>query len=142
MQWDASFQAGFTSGDPWLPVASSYGEINVAREAADPGSLLSLYKRLIALRRASSALVRGDWSLQARSSDCLLYERLARSADGRTERMLIVVNFSSRQVELNLPANVRQGEWLLSTHPVAHVGPISDQIRLAPDEGRLARLAD
>ena len=143
MQWDASFQAGFTTGEPWLPVAPSYGELNVAREAADPCSLLCLYKRLIAVRRASSALARGGCSLvRAASSDCLLYERLARSQDGATERMLIVVNFSSRAVQLTLPESVRQGQWLLSTDAGAHVGPISHEIRLAPNEGRLARLRD
>jgi alpha-glucosidase len=142
MQWDASFQAGFTTGEPWLPLASSYRDLNVADETTDPRSLLCLYKRLIAHRRASSALLCGDCLVQASSSDCLLYERLARLADGTTERMLVVVNFSSRQVELILPASARHGEWILSTDPAAVVGPISRHIRLAPSEGRLGRLRD
>ena len=145
MQWDASFEAGFTTGEPWLPVAPSYGEVNVAREAADPGSLLCLYKRLIAVRRSSSALAHGSCALiqPSRSdSDCLLYERLAHSTHGATERMLIVVNFSSREVHLTLPGSVGQGQWLLSTNTGADVGAISRQMRLAPNEGRVARLRD
>src|ERR1700749_4853968 len=30
MQWDASPQAGFTKGIPWLPIAADANEINVA----------------------------------------------------------------------------------------------------------------
>ena len=141
MQWDSSVRAGFTTGEPWLPVGPSSGQLNVAREAADPCSLLNLYKRLIALRRASSALTVGGCSLiEAGSSECLLYERLAHSADGAIERMLVIVNFSPREVELALPEGARHGRWLLSTDAAADAGPVSPLVRLAPNEGRLARL--
>ena len=143
MQWDSSVRAGFTTGEPWLPVGPSSGKLNVAREAADPCSLLNLYKRLIALRRASSALTVGGCSLiEAGSSECLLYERLAHSADGAIERMLVIVNFSPREVELALPGRARHGRWLLSTDAAADAGPVSPLVRLAPNEGRLARLRD
>ena len=143
MQWDSSVRAGFTTGEPWLPVDPSSGKLNVAREAADPCSLLNLYKRLIALRRASSALTVGGCSLiEAGSSECLLYERLAQSADGAIERMLVIVNFSPREVELALPERARHGRWLLSTDAAADAGPVSPLVRLAPNEGRLARLRD
>ena len=118
--------------------------MNVAQEALDPHSLWSLYQRLIALRRLSPALARGDVSLiPTDSADCLLYERTARSADGRKERLLIMVNFSSRQVELTLPQRVRPDRLLLSTHhEPADVGTVSRQVHLRPDEGRLVRLED
>ena len=50
MQWDASAHGGFTTGEPWLPLVDP-AERNVADAARDPGSLLNLYRRLIALRR-------------------------------------------------------------------------------------------
>jgi alpha-glucosidase len=50
MQWDASTGAGFTSGDPWLPLLDPK-ERNVADQRGRPGSLLELYRELIALRR-------------------------------------------------------------------------------------------
>ena len=49
MQWDASRAAGFTSGSPWLPLLDP-GERNVADQRGRPGSLLELYRELIALR--------------------------------------------------------------------------------------------
>jgi alpha-glucosidase len=50
MQWDAGAQGGFTTGMPWLaPVDPA--DRNVADQRADPASLHSLHRRLIALRR-------------------------------------------------------------------------------------------
>src|SRR5256885_13644973 len=43
MQWDASGNAGFTRGDPWLPLSSDHAIVNVQRQRGDPHSMLSLY---------------------------------------------------------------------------------------------------
>ena len=51
VQWSDSANAGFTSGNPWLPLNPNYKEINVASQENDPDSLLSFYKELIALRK-------------------------------------------------------------------------------------------
>ena len=75
MQWDASPAAGFSDGLPWLPVATDYPQINVAVERQDPSSILSLYRRLIALRRASPALTHGAYRAVAVDEDVLCYER-------------------------------------------------------------------
>jgi alpha-glucosidase len=50
MQWDASATGGFTSGEPWLPLVDPQ-ERNVEAQRGDPGSLLDLYRRLLALRK-------------------------------------------------------------------------------------------
>jgi glycosidase len=50
MQWDASAKAGFTTGEPWLPLVDPQ-ERNVESQRGDTGSLLELYRRLVALRR-------------------------------------------------------------------------------------------
>jgi alpha-glucosidase len=49
MQWDASPSGGFSAGTPWLPMVDP-AERNVADQCEDPGSLLSLYRHLIAAR--------------------------------------------------------------------------------------------
>jgi alpha-glucosidase len=50
MQWDASPQGGFTTGEPWLPLVDPAAR-NVAEQRDDPASMLSLVRELIALRR-------------------------------------------------------------------------------------------
>jgi alpha-glucosidase len=64
MQWDAA--GSFTTGEPWLPFADDHAAVNVAAQREDPDSLLSLYRRLLALRRAEPDLRTGAYrTLQA-----------------------------------------------------------------------------
>ena len=49
-QWDASPNAGFSEGTPWLPVNPNYTEINLAAQREDPDSVWNFYRKLIALR--------------------------------------------------------------------------------------------
>jgi alpha-glucosidase len=50
MQWDASPNGGFTTGEPWLPAVDPV-ERNVEAQRTDPDSLLNFYRWLIARRR-------------------------------------------------------------------------------------------
>jgi alpha-glucosidase len=51
MQWDGTRNGGFTTGEPWLPLVDP-ADRNVADQRTDPESLLSLYRDLLAWRRA------------------------------------------------------------------------------------------
>ena len=100
MQWDAGARAGFCpeAATPWLPLASDAPQFNVAVQRDDPASLLTLYRRLLALRRRSPALHSGDYRLLAVQGGVLAY---ARSAG--TERMVIAVNLAPEPQEVVLP---------------------------------------
>jgi len=50
MQWDASPNGGFTTGEPWLPAVDPV-ERNVEAQRTDPDSLLNFYRWLIERRR-------------------------------------------------------------------------------------------
>ena len=54
MQWTASDHAGFTTGVPWLPVASDYQTSCVDAQARNASSLLTLYRELIGSDGAQS----------------------------------------------------------------------------------------
>ena len=91
MQWDASANAGFTAGTPWIDVNPNYWQINVHRAQADPDSILHFYRRLLALRQSSDALRSGTFRLLLPEHPQLLaYER----ACGE-ERIRVCCNFSS-----------------------------------------------
>ena len=49
MQWDASENAGFSTGTPWLKAGKSYKDINVENEIDGP--IFTFYKELIRLRK-------------------------------------------------------------------------------------------
>src|SRR5690606_20682578 len=59
MQWNGSRHAGFSTVRPWLPLAPDYAVRNVAAAHADPTSILTLHRRLIALRRSRPSLAVG-----------------------------------------------------------------------------------
>src|ERR1700761_4056378 len=59
MQWDSSQCAGFTQAKPWLRLAADYTAVNVAALSTQAGSMLSLYRALILLRNANTALNSG-----------------------------------------------------------------------------------
>ena len=76
MQWDASANAGFTTGMPWLPVHADYAEINVETESADPDSVLNWYRRLSELRRSRDEMLAGSYEeLVPESEQIYAYRR-------------------------------------------------------------------
>jgi len=98
MQWDGTKKAGFTTGDPWLPIGDT-ARANVAGQRNDPASLFSLYRRMIWLRKSSPALRRGSYRTVPVPRGVFAY---AREADG--ERVLVALNFtkSARIVSLGI----------------------------------------
>ncbi len=142
MQWDETGQAGFTSGTPWLPVSPDYGSVNWVRESQDPHSLLSLYRRLIHLRKASPALTVGRYQeIEGGPPDCVIYLREGSTPDGQSECMLIAVNFSGETQRFGLSTVKRTGVIFLSTDPASsdsRFDPLA--VRLGPEEGILVRL--
>ncbi|MDQ3145210.1 MAG: alpha-amylase family glycosyl hydrolase [Pseudomonadota bacterium] len=92
MPWDGSGNAGFSIAEPWLPLNQDWETRNVAAQEADQGSMLSLYRRLLRLRRAEPALAIGSFSLIEAGDDVLAYER----AYGG-ERLLVALNLGDEQ---------------------------------------------
>jgi alpha-glucosidase len=133
MQWDASPNAGFTSGTPWLPLADDYHSINVAAEQSDPRSMLALYQRLIALRRATPALEIGSYASVPADSDLLAYIRAAGST-----RLLIALNLGSQERALVLSEG--GGNVILSTHLDREGDPMDGILALRGDEGVIIEL--
>jgi alpha-amylase len=94
MQWDASANAGFTTGEPWQAVGLGYQGVNVTGEGADPNSLLSSYRQLIQLRQSNAALRAGDTFLvDSDQSAVVSYLR----ASGE-ENVLVLANLSDQPV--------------------------------------------
>ncbi len=128
MPWDRQPNAGFTSGEPWLPLNADWPLRNVAAAGGDPDSMLGLYRRLLALRRARDVLAAGDFALVDAEGDVLAYER--RRDD---ERMLIVLNLGNTPRIFERPAWATAHVVLLSTlrgdEPMGQV--------LRPNEGAI-----
>jgi alpha-glucosidase len=129
MPWDGRENAGFTTASPWLPLNADWPTRNVARMADDPHSLLTLYCRLSALRRAHPALSIGDLAVLDADGDVLAYERRHGA-----ERLIVALNLGSRRQRLTLPDWAGRCRTLLSTVANAAVAE-GGALLLGADEG-------
>ena len=77
---------------PWLPLADNWAEQNVESLKRQPFSILSLYRRLLALRRKYEALCIGRYETLTCSDDVFGYAR--RSGQ---EKLIVLLNFSQGQ---------------------------------------------
>jgi len=136
MQWSSGQWAEFSTVRPWLPVADDYRNANVELERTDASSLLSLYRRLIELRRAEPALTVGDYAALPAGDDLVAYMRKA----GR-RRLLIVLNFGARPRKFDLNELEAQAVLLLSTHLDREQEKLGAELRLRPDEGVIVELS-
>jgi alpha-glucosidase len=132
MPWDATPNAGFTTGSPWLPLNADWPARNVASEAEAPGSMLALHRSLLALRRAHPALSVGEITLLGPrdAPDVLAYER-----HHEGERLLVALNLGHATEELVLPAWAQGAQTLLSTITASKTTAMGGRLVLGPDEG-------
>jgi alpha-glucosidase len=138
MQWSSVKNAGFTSGDPWLPIAEDWQSVNVEANSAESQSILSLYRRLIALRRHHAALSIGDYQPLPEHGDLLSYRR---QFDNGT-RFLIILNLGSEAVVFHNPAAPIRGTVALSTYLDRESELFPGHIAVRGDEGLIIELDD
>jgi len=133
MPWDLDPSAGFTTGEPWLPLNGDWKTRNVAVQGADPGSMLSLHRDLLALRRSSPALSLGDYAEVAATDGLLVYERRSDA-----ERIAVALNLTPHPKDVRLPADAA---WtpLLSTAGLLADAAAGEVFVLGPDEGMILR---
>jgi len=108
MPWEPGPGAGFTSGDPWLPLGADADRRNVAGLRQDRRSILTLYRRLLALRRRSVALRTGACRHVEARGGVLTY---IRGSD-----YVVALNLTLAEQRVELPRLARGGRVLLSTH--------------------------
>ncbi len=139
MQWDAGPRAGFSppkSTVPWLPLAGDYAEVNVAHALGDPGSMLNLYRRLLAYRRYSPALRCGEYRpVEGTPEAIFAYTRRAGE-----HVVLVALNFSEQEQHLALPA-LGEGTVVLSTRLDRTGTEELADVVLRGDEGILVKLS-
>jgi alpha-glucosidase len=132
MPWDRSRNSGFSSGEPWLPLAPHAAEISVEAQKSDPSSNLCLTRALIALRNAEPALNAGTFEMLPTEGRTLAYERRAGE-----RRFAIVLDVESKPARVELPD---AGRILVCT-TVERIGEkVAGSIAIAPDEAAVILL--
>src|SRR5690606_12304368 len=124
VQWDATANAGFTTGTPWLEVNPNHVTINAEAAWADEDSVLHFYRLLVALRHDEPVDALGDFRMLLPEHDAIYAFTRAlgppgADGTGTREELLGVVNVGGTPQEV--PPDVLAG-WhdafvLLTTHP-------------------------
>lgn len=118
MQWDDSVNAGFTSGTPWLKAAKSYSEINVNNEIQGP--IFTFYQKLIALRKKLPLIAEGSYKpAYEDSQQVYAFERQLGD-----EKLLVLNNFYSDPITVDVLPEYQNGEVLLSNYEVAQIAAV------------------
>lgn len=130
MQWDATTNAGFTDGTPWLQVNPNYTAINAADEVADAGSVFHYYQALIRLRKQYPIFSEGDFTLLFADHPALFaYQR--RLGD---QVMTVLCNFYEEP--LTLPADA-VASLPLDTLLLCNYDTPADAAHFRPYEARI-----
>ena len=93
MQWDASENAGFTTGTPWIAVNPNYKKINVADQLKREDSVFHYYQKLIRLRKENEIIVYGNYELLLPEDENIF--AYTRTLDN--QKLLVVCNFSKSE---------------------------------------------
>ena len=104
--WDASKNAGFTTGTPWLGVNPNYTEINLASQLGRSGSMVEYYKSMIRIRddaRYHETLVWGETKPWLEEQKNLM----AYIRDGGAQKILAAGNYSPETQTMKLPGKVK-----------------------------------
>lgn len=107
MQWDDSDNAGFTAGRPWLAVNPNYKQINVKVQQEDEGSVLTFYKKFVALRKSvdyKETIVYGDLiPVRQEDENVMVFYR-----KGTDKTLLVLANYQSAKADIRIREQVKE----------------------------------
>jgi alpha-glucosidase len=130
MQWDSAVFGGFSCHEPWLPLADDFRIRNVFNQAQNEDSMLTLYRRLISLRRNMPALVIGSYRRLATEGEVLVFLR-----QHTRESVLVALNFGPGKATVEVGQKVPLGRILLSSGGNREGEPVGGRLELHGNEG-------
>lgn len=134
MQWNSSRNAGFTEGEPWLPLMDNYRELNVEKQWDKEGSMLQLHRKLLKLRAEEPALHIGSYIPVPSKGNILAYLRKYDNS-----RFLVVVNLGNSE-EIFEPDLEWKGTIEVSTQGEMEGKKLEDKATIAANLGLLIKL--
>jgi len=101
MQWDATRNAGFTTGDPWMRVNEDYPTWNATAQISDDKSVRSFWKKALSIRKQYDVLIYGDFEdISEGHTQVFGYTRTL-----GTSKILVVLNFKEKELDFRLEIN-------------------------------------
>ena len=137
MLWVNSPNAGFTVPDatPWLPLMADWPTRNAATQRADKRSMLTLYRKLLHLRRQHDTLHAGGIADVAAEGSLLRYRRTGLE-DGMSSDFLVLLNLGEEEIRTQSPS----GTVVLTTVLDGEGAKVGGEVTLESGEGLLIAL--
>nr|WP_029355808.1 alpha-glucosidase family protein [Mesorhizobium ciceri] len=108
MVWEkGADNAGFSTGEPWLPIPESHRARALDVQNGEEKSVLASYRMMLTLRKQHAALVRGSIRFLDAEGDVLAFIR-----EGGGEKLLCVFNFADEPANWRLPQDVDVAETI------------------------------
>ncbi|WP_036798694.1 glycoside hydrolase family 13 protein [Photobacterium marinum] len=130
MHWDNSYNAGFSTNQPWLQVNPNYPDINVAAALEDQSSIFYHYQKLIQLRKSLPVIVHGTFEPVFEDHDKVF----AYVRSDEQHRLFVLNNFTAEEVVLALPESLRtdNAECIIANYE--HRQQLGEELTLKPYE--------
>ena len=126
--WTGAPDHGWGVTEAWLPWPPDADERNVEALAADDTSILHLYRRLLAARKASPALQLGDFAEVDAPDDVVAWRRIAKGPSAGDR--IVVVNMGAEPASVDVAGTV-----LVSSDGQGEDAPFTGTVR--PDHAVL-----
>jgi oligo-1,6-glucosidase len=134
MQWDASENANFSMGEPWLSVNKNHNEINVEVQNEDPNSILNYFRSMVKLRKDNDVLIYGDYELlAAKNPDIYAYTRTLNN-----EKVLVLLNFTNHDSSIELMEIETINETMINNYKTVEIS--NNKIKLKPYQAIVFKL--
>ena len=111
-QWDTTFNAGFTTGTPWIKINPNYKTINAAAQESDANSCLNYFRKMVKLRKENAALVYGKYTLLDKDNPSVY--AYTRELDGK--KFLVLLNFTAKEATVKTGINISKGKVLIDSY--------------------------
>jgi len=111
-QWNDTLHAGFTSGVPWIKVNPNYTTINAEQQEKDDNSCLNYFKKLIKLRKQTSTLIYGKYTLLDKNN----MKVYAYTRELNDHKILVLLNFSKDDAQANVDLKVANAKRLICNY--------------------------
>lgn len=130
VQWNNKKNAGFTSGEPWIPVGNLYKNINAENALNDKDSVFYHYKNLISLRKQYDVISDGSFKIILENHDKVY----AYTRSYKNTNLIVLNNFYGEDTDVTIEKELIEGNSKTLISNYKDSGSLSKNIKLRPYE--------
>lgn len=113
-QWDATENAGFTTGTPWIKINDNHNTVNESAEEKDSNSCLNYFRKMVQLRKNNKTLVYGKYTLLDKNNPQIY----AYTRGTGSDKILVLLNFSRNVVDWKIADQLKlSNQILINNYP-------------------------